>query len=244
MPFPPRFRDGARNAAPSSCRSSLRCRERRAVVRAEPDWLPDALAHRDPPASGFAARVRAWSAVLRGRHGTTTRRAGSARSNDGTCVRPCWPRAHRGRQPCVLIWPTAAAGPWQKSRALRASGGMADAHGSGPCVRKDVGVQLPPRPPTSAGMCPRNARTVSVSVFLGAKPPGPRPAGLRPPDPRSPFCFSRVWLRALGQSLCSCCSSSCFFSSSLDVWGFAWLLVVVLVTSRLGCPWVLCVNRL
>jgi hypothetical protein len=28
----------------------------------------------------------------------------------------------------------------------RASGGMADAHGSGPCVRKDVGVQLPPCP--------------------------------------------------------------------------------------------------
>src|SRR6185312_10958582 len=28
----------------------------------------------------------------------------------------------------------------------RASGGMADAHGSGPCVRKDVRVQLPPRP--------------------------------------------------------------------------------------------------
>src|SRR5665213_2005389 len=24
---------------------------------------------------------------------------------------------------------------------------MADAHGSGPCVREDVGVQLPPRPP-------------------------------------------------------------------------------------------------
>src|ERR1700712_4310420 len=24
---------------------------------------------------------------------------------------------------------------------------MADAHGSGPCIRKDVGVQLPPRPP-------------------------------------------------------------------------------------------------
>src|SRR6266567_1532132 len=146
MPFPPRFRDGARNAAPSSCRSSLRCRERRAVVRAEPDWLLDALAHRGPPASGFAARVRAWSAVLRGRHGTTTRRAGPARSNDGTCVRPCWPRAHRGRQPCVLIWRTAAAGAWQKTRALRASGGMADAHGSGPCVRKDVGVQLPPCP--------------------------------------------------------------------------------------------------
>jgi hypothetical protein len=29
---------------------------------------------------------------------------------------------------------------------LRASGGMADAHGSGPCVLTDVGVQLPPRP--------------------------------------------------------------------------------------------------
>jgi hypothetical protein len=115
-------------------------------VRAEPDWLLDALAHRGPPASGFAARVRAWSAMLRGRHGTTTRRAGPARSNDGTCVRPCWPRAHRGRQPCVLIWRTAAAGARQKSRALRASGGMADAHGSGPCVRKDVGVQLPPCP--------------------------------------------------------------------------------------------------
>src|SRR6478672_5652625 len=28
----------------------------------------------------------------------------------------------------------------------RASGEMADAHGSGPCVRKDVGVQLPPCP--------------------------------------------------------------------------------------------------
>jgi hypothetical protein len=32
------------------------------------------------------------------------------------------------------------------SALARASGGMADAHGSGPCVRKDVGVQLPPCP--------------------------------------------------------------------------------------------------
>src|SRR3954453_20817616 len=32
------------------------------------------------------------------------------------------------------------------SSIARASGGMADAHGSGPCVRKDVGVQLPPCP--------------------------------------------------------------------------------------------------
>src|SRR5690606_14845213 len=38
-----------------------------------------------------------------------------------------------------------------------ASGGMADAHGSGPCVRKDVRVQLPPRPPetTSLSGCER-----------------------------------------------------------------------------------------
>ena len=28
---------------------------------------------------------------------------------------------------------------------------MADAHGSGPCVRKDVGVQLPPCAPRSNG---------------------------------------------------------------------------------------------
>src|SRR5262249_12933875 len=28
----------------------------------------------------------------------------------------------------------------------RAGGGTADAHGSGPCVRKDVRVQIPPRP--------------------------------------------------------------------------------------------------
>src|SRR5450631_1193006 len=31
-------------------------------------------------------------------------------------------------------------------RVTGASGEMADAHGSGPCVRKDVGVQLPPCP--------------------------------------------------------------------------------------------------
>jgi hypothetical protein len=44
-----------------------------------------------------------------------------------------------GECPCY-----AAPVTW---RATWASGGMADAHGSGPCVRKDVGVQLPPRPP-------------------------------------------------------------------------------------------------
>src|SRR5690606_9371535 len=43
----------------------------------------------------------------------------------------------------------------------RASGGMADAHGSGPCVRKDVRVQLPPRPPQR----PRNPVQVLYRVF-------------------------------------------------------------------------------
>src|SRR6266508_6536478 len=39
---------------------------------------------------------------------------------------------------------------------------MADAHGSGPCVRKDVGVQLPPCPPTKA-------RNSGPSVIFGAR---------------------------------------------------------------------------
>gem|GEM_PF-7043352 len=30
---------------------------------------------------------------------------------------------------------------------IRASGEMADAQASGACIRKDVGVQVPPRPP-------------------------------------------------------------------------------------------------
>jgi hypothetical protein len=34
-------------------------------------------------------------------------------------------------------------------RIARGSGGMADAHGSGPCARKGVRVQLPPSPPQS-----------------------------------------------------------------------------------------------
>ncbi len=48
----------------------------------------------------------------------------------------------------------------------RASGGMADAHGSGPCVREDVGVQLPPCPPFP-GEYPRGARQRPA-----APPPG------------------------------------------------------------------------
>src|SRR5690349_5051208 len=55
----------------------------------------------------------------------------------------------------MLTLRTAAAG----SRVAGASGGMADAHGSGPCVRKDVGVQLPPCPlRTSARPAGRAAR--------------------------------------------------------------------------------------
>src|SRR5688572_18480167 len=36
---------------------------------------------------------------------------------------------------------------------------MADAHGSGPCARKGVGVQLPPSPPGDLGSAPGRART-------------------------------------------------------------------------------------
>ena len=52
----------------------------------------------------------------------------------------------------------------------RASGGMADAHGSGPCVRKDVRVQLPPRPHSFIS-APRAVRMVGqhqqIRVLLG-----------------------------------------------------------------------------
>ena len=70
-------------------------------------------------------------------------------------------------------------------RALGASGGMADAHGSGPCVRKDVRVQLPPRPLDQLGSpYPGSARGLVISPMpLWGATPTPRPAGLRPPDP-------------------------------------------------------------
>lgn len=53
----------------------------------------------------------------------------------------------------------------------RASGGMADAHGSGPCVRKDVRVQLPPRPLGRGppGSC--FAGRASSYIYTGAEPP-------------------------------------------------------------------------
>ena len=60
----------------------------------------------------------------------------------------------------------------------RASGGMADAHGSGPCVRKDVGVQLPPCPPGPGGF-PRTSRRPRP-------PPAPRRHAPTPSSPQPP----------------------------------------------------------
>ena len=52
---------------------------------------------------------------------------------------------------------------------------MADAHGSGPCVRKDVGVQLPPSPLECGG-----------PVFAESANRGPLVILLRGPSPRTP----------------------------------------------------------
>src|SRR5213078_4353865 len=90
-----------------------------------------------------------------------TRRAVVARSNDGTCVRPRLTRAHRDKLSSVLSFSLAAGG---HLGAARASGGMADAHGSGPCVRKDVGVQLPPCPHTILGNTPDRPRRGDARV--------------------------------------------------------------------------------
>src|SRR5712691_2470433 len=54
----------------------------------------------------------------------------------------------------------------------RAGGGTADAHGSGPCVRKDVRVQIPPRP--RVGL----AYSLALASFAYARSAGP---GGRPP---------------------------------------------------------------
>ena len=62
--------------------------------------------------------------------------------------------------------PDRAVRPCYPSRA-RASGGMADAHGSGPCVRKDVGVQLPPR------------AQIACMAQLHSRRPGARQVGRR-----------------------------------------------------------------
>src|SRR5260370_6431386 len=60
-----------------------------------------------------------------------------------------------------------------------AGGGTADAHGSGPCVRKDVRVQIPPRPRV----------TPSCSLAFGQFrhwPAVPAPGGGGPPPPPHP----------------------------------------------------------
>src|SRR4051794_21688572 len=66
---------------------------------------------------------------------------------------------------------------------------MADAHGSGPCVRKDVRVQLPPRPPCSEA---RPLARPGLFPFSSSLPGGraPRtPHGAVPPDP----AWLRLW---------------------------------------------------
>src|SRR5687767_11207830 len=63
---------------------------------------------------------------------------------------------------------------------------MADAHGSGPCVRKDVGVQLPPRPHThdpqrsvrSQLRSPRALRACRASRLLTCRGDGSTMAGM------------------------------------------------------------------
>jgi hypothetical protein len=46
---------------------------------------------------------------------------------------------------------------------------MADAHGSGPCVRKDVGVQLPPCPPIKVRISGDEADLLTVAVGTGVR---------------------------------------------------------------------------
>jgi hypothetical protein len=76
---------------------------------------------------------------------------------------------------------------------------MADAHGSGPCVRKDVGVQLPPSPRESGALCSRKARTgASRHVCSGGRAPGsPALRWLRSPLGRArPRGCGRRWSRS------------------------------------------------
>jgi hypothetical protein len=59
---------------------------------------------------------------------------------------------------------------------------MADAHGSGPCVRKDVRVQLPPRPLESHVRGFPLPLVVVSGVFWGSDPQAPA-GGALPPGP-------------------------------------------------------------
>src|SRR5262245_24990844 len=49
------------------------------------------------------------------------------------------------------------------------SGGMADAHGSGPCARKGVRVQLPPSPPQTVGRRGNAPTAASASAAASSK---------------------------------------------------------------------------
>src|SRR6266536_4858816 len=68
-----------------------------------------------------------------------------------------------------------------RDRVTWGCGGMADAHGSGPCVRKDVGVQLPPSPRVPG--CPLSAESAdrghSSCLLRGPSPRTPRVAVVR-----------------------------------------------------------------
>ena len=79
----------------------------------------------------------------------------------------------------------------------RGSGGMADAHGSGPCARKGVGVQLPPSPPPDEG----SAASRGPSVVSGRARASRRmlPMDSRPPTGPGVACECRVGDR-LGRS--------------------------------------------
>src|SRR5690348_9195206 len=78
---------------------------------------------------------------------------------------------------------------------------MADAHGSGPCVRKDVGVQLPPRPLDARRRMPaESAGSASPRILWGPSPHTPCRRGCPPPDPPLVLRFARtsLWLGSAG----------------------------------------------
>ena len=98
--------------------------------------------------SSHAARPAARRPVRTGRaranlsSATNGNRSWRASGNSVVCPRPRWRQRGAGMGYSVPGLP-------------RGSGGMADAHGSGPCARKGVRVQLPPSPPPTRA--PRHA---------------------------------------------------------------------------------------
>src|SRR4051794_15772093 len=74
---------------------------------------------------------------------------------------------------------------------------MADAHGSGPCVRKDVRVQLPPRPPIVAESAPL---VEEARLLCGGRTPAPPRRAAPPPDPGrwSPRADPSCWVPRVG----------------------------------------------